>query len=173
MSDNNIPTENNQIPHQDPVIEFLSKLQFNTNIFEQLDKADKDPELYTYFMQVPDIYVLKNMLWIIGEHDPNVKGLGKQDHDAWHNLLKWLLIKMMTDPQWTSYIGHFGRLYGSCQNQSSYYPIKYSPRFTPHGFFVKGEPVNMKEENERITDAEDEFAPQPLKPQEEAFAWKE
>lgn len=161
--------------YQDPVVEFLTRLQFNTEIFEQLDKADKDPELFSHFMQVPDIYVLKNIWHIIANFDPNRNPdcPGIKDHIAWVNLIKWFIIKSTTDPQWLSYLGHFGRLYGGTQHASSYYPIKYSPRFTPNGFFVKGNPTNIEEENKRITNTEDEFAEKDVpKSPEEAFAWK-
>lgn len=179
MSDNNnaqTSTENNQ-EYSDPVVEFLSRLEFNTTIFDELFKADKDPELYTKFMQLPDIYVLKNLWHIIGCWDPNNKQgcPGYKDHIAWINLIKWFLVKIITDPQWTSYIGHFGRLYGGVQHPSSYYPIVYNPRFTPNHFFVKGQPVNMAEENANNKDPEEVYDSSkntPTSP-EDAFAWKE
>jgi hypothetical protein len=158
-STNQDPPTQQQTTPPDPIVEFLSRVTFNTNLFDEIRNATFDPEKYHGYLKAPDLFVLMNMIGIIQEYDPNGKiPEGQKDHLAFINLIKWMLMKFATDPVWISYIGWFGRMYGCHQHPSSYWPIKYSDCFAPDKFFKRGQPVNIEEENKKMRDPNDVFA---------------
>ena len=155
------PAPNASTEHQvnsDPVVEFLSHIKINTNLFDEIRNSFSDPEKYGEYLKAPDLFVMMNMIGIIQEFDPNKDNYeGAKDHLAFINLIKWMLLKFATDPVWISYIGWFGRMYGCCMHPSSYWPIKHSARFEPEHFFVRGQPINIEEENAKLKDPQDIF----------------
>jgi hypothetical protein len=152
---------NTNVPQQapaDPVVDYLSRLQFKTDLFYVLHQSQEDPNAYNQFFQTPELYVFLNMMQVLESSDPN-KGtaLGQKEHEAMINLCKWLAVKFATDPTWFSYIGWMFRFFTAHQHPTSYWPVKHSDRFLPKNFAIKGEPISIKQENEKMKDPSDVF----------------
>jgi hypothetical protein len=167
-NDNPEPKTNN--PEQatnevvlDPLVKIMASLKFNEEFFDNIAKSHNDPEQYAEYFKTPDIYILWNLMWIIADYDPNkdIEGPSKANHDAYFNLVKWMLLKFTTDPQWFSYIGHLMRYLSVHLHPSSYYPLRYSERFVPNHFFTATDNPTIQEVNEQIK-----------KDPREVFKWK-
>lgn len=138
----------------DPVIDLLSRLQFDHDVFAEIHAATKDPEMYDKFFRIPELFVMANANWVIRDNDPNK---GNIDHAAFLNFIQWIAIKCATDPVWMCYFGWFFRFFAQHTDPSSYWPIKFSPRFLPKNFIVRGQPVSILNENNKIKSPEEVF----------------
>lgn len=142
----------------DPVVEFMSRLDFRTDLFDKLNEAQGNPEAYDKFFQTPDLYVFMNMVHVLNVADPNRHDpVGLKEHQAMVNLVKWMLVKFATDPTWFCYMGWMFRFFNAHSHPTSYWPIKHSERFYPRNFIVKGQPVNVAEENKQIKTPQEVF----------------
>jgi hypothetical protein len=148
---------NNLKTSADPVVDFFSKLKFNVPLFDDINAAGEDPDKYAEYFKLPDLLMLNQCLWIITEFDPNKEGEGYKDHLAFLNMMKWMMFKMSTHPIWLSYIAWLIRISGNCQHPSSYWPIRYSDKFTPDGFFKYGEDPTPTEVKKEIRSPADVF----------------
>jgi len=153
MTESTEPTNNPPMAN-DPIIKFLSNIQFQTDVFEVLQKASKNPEEYDKYFQSPELFVLMNAAWVLEGNDPNK---GNEDHEAIVNLIKWITIKCASDPVWFCYFGWLFRFVAVHTDPSSYWPIKYSPRFLPKNFIKRGEPIVTQVENRKIKTPEEVF----------------
>ena len=163
-TESNIPNDNTETPAPqiDPVIDLFNRLQFAPEVFQEINEAHSNPEKWEKLFTSPDIFVLNASRSVFGLYDPNGKvPEGELDHRAMYNLIGWLLLKVSTDPVWLSYIGWFIRFCAAHTNPSSYYPIKWHPRFSPDHFFIRGQTYNITEEKQQLTDPA------------EVFKWKE
>lgn len=135
----------------DPVVDYLSKLQFRTDLFDVLHQAQGDPNAYDKFFQTPEFYVFMNMIHVLESSDPNKGDVnGDMDHQAMINLIKWLIVKFATDPTWFCYIGWMFRFFSAHQHPTSYWPVQHSDRFFPRNFVVKGQEIDIAAENMKL-----------------------
>jgi hypothetical protein len=153
MTDESI-NEVNQEAAVDPVIKFLATLRFDTDVFTVLHQASMDPEQYDKFFQSPELFVLLNASHVLNDNDPNK---GEIDHQAIQNLLRWITVKCATDPVWMCYFGWLFRFIAVHTDPSSYWPIKFSPRFLPKNFIKRGESFDIGVENRKIKTPEEVF----------------
>lgn len=130
-------TEANAAEYQDPrlmaerdmndvVVEFLNKLEFSSNIFSELDATNWDAKKFQYYYQTPDLFVLRNAIGILNVYDEE-----SRERTAMINLLKWMMVRMATDPYWLTRFGWMMRFFSAHMNPSSYWPLKYHEAYTP------------------------------------------
>ena len=164
--ENSVNSENtteNQ-PTLDPLVKILASLKFNDQFFEEIALAHSSPEKYAKLFETPDVLILWNLMIIIQDYDPSkdIEGFSKANHDAYYNLVKWMLLKFVTDPQLFSYIGHMVRYFAIHLHPSSYFPIRYSEKFVPNHFFTALDNPTVDQVNSTIK-----------KDPSEVFKWKE
>lgn len=158
MPEENLMPPEPEAPYVDPVVRHLSGLKFETDLFDVLHQSNSDPDLYSKFFNVPELYVLMNALYVIDQHDPN-KHIeeGHMDHYAMANLIRWITIKFATDPVWMCYFGWFIRFMAAHTSPTSYWPIKFSPRWLPENFIKRGEEIDIRTENAKLKTPEEIF----------------
>lgn len=141
----------------DPIIKYLSEVEFNPQLFDMLHRAGTDPELYDKLFITPELFVLMLGIDQLSMHDPNKDTDPPIDHKAFVNFLRWITIRFATDPVWQSYIGWFLRYTSKFAQTDSYYPIVYSPRWTMKNFMTRNEKINIAEENAKVKSPEEIF----------------
>jgi len=142
-----------QVDPNDPVVDFLLRLNFSTNLFQELDETDWNAEKFRYYYQTPDLFVIRNAIGILNVYDEPGR-----ERDALINLLKWMMLRIATDPYWFSRLGWLIRFLSSHMNPSSYWPLKYHEVYTPK--YWKDDSINNKrkeEINQEIRDPDDVF----------------
>lgn len=147
------PRANPEKDLNDVVVDFLSKLEFSSNIFSELDAANWDAKKFQYYYQTPDLFVLRNAIGILNVYDEESK-----ERTAMINLLQWMMVRMATDPYWLSRFGWFMRFMSAHMNPSSYWPLKYHEVYTPK--YWKDNTLNKKKKsdiNTEIRDPDDVF----------------
>lgn len=150
----------NGVPREikpDPIVQFLAGIQFNMDIFVELEKAAADPEVMAKFFQTPDVLALHHLASQFDIYDPNKNGPGEVDHKAMVTLLKWFIIRYTNDPVWFCYVGWLMRSLAVYATPNSYYPIRTSPRFYLDNFIIRGQPINFADENANIKKPEEIF----------------
>ena len=129
--------ENGPIIQVDPVVDFLSRVTFSTDVFTEIALAHNDPERWEKYFKTPDVLMYNAARGIIGQHDENKNDpISNIDHVAFYNLLGWLMVKCITDPVWFSYLGWMNRFIAAHGHASSYFPLQYHERFNPNFFFT-------------------------------------
>jgi hypothetical protein len=135
----------------DAVIDFFSQIKFETNLFDIINQSDTNPELYDQLFQAPELFILNNARMVIAHYDPNGKcPEGLKDHEAMLNIIRWIMLKFATDPVYTCYFGYLFRFVAAHTSPGSYWPVQFHPRWLPENFIVRGEQVNVAEENAKI-----------------------
>lgn len=144
------------MPPHDQLVDILSKINYDTNVFEDLDKAAVDQEKFAMFFRMPNVLILYSAWHVLQRFDTN--DCEDPDHKAFGNLIKWLILKMLTDPVWFSYLGHFMWFISVHANPSSYYPLMMHDRFIPGKWYTRGEEVDVvKEQSENCHRPDDAF----------------
>lgn len=135
---------------KDPLINYLSGFQFHHNIFVELEKAATDPDvLAKIFSEMPTLLALKTMGNVFDAFDPN-RDISQKDHAAFSNLIKWFIMKYVSDPVWHCYIGWFIHNLVVYSGPHSNFPIRTSPRFHIDNFITRDMPINFHEENKKV-----------------------
>lgn len=129
----------------DPIIEFLSRVEFKDVLIQQLIESGQNSELYSKFFKFPDILVYWDAYIVLGYDNPDSDS---KDNQAFQTLIHWMMIKMATHPYWFQRIGWFNRFVAAHNNPSSYYPLKYSPFFLPANWKGMDGDWNAKQVNE-------------------------
>ena len=156
MNETNTP-ENQEVPENipvDPVIGFLASLRFEQDVFAQLQAVSEDPEQYDKYFRIPELFIFLNAHYVLNDNDPN---RGNVDHQAIQNLIKWMTLKTASDPVWMCYFGWFFRFFAAHTDPTSYWPIKFTPRFLPKNFIKRGEKIDIVEENAKVKTPEEVF----------------
>ncbi len=135
---------------KDPLINYLSGFQFHHNIFVELEKAATDPDVMAkIFSEMPTLLALKTMGNVFDAFDPN-RDISQKDHAAFSNLIKWFIMKYVSDPVWHCYIGWFIHNLVVYSGPHSNFPIRTSPRFHIDNFITRDMPINFHEENKKV-----------------------
>lgn len=140
----------------DQLVDIFARISFDTNVFADLDKAAHDQATFEQFFRMPNVMILWSAWHVVQRFDTN--DCEDPDHKAFCNLLKWMILKMLTDPVWFSYLGHFMWFISVHANPSSYYPLMMHDRFIPGKWYKRGEEVDVvKEHTENCVRPDDAF----------------
>lgn len=114
----------------DPVIQILTQLQFDSHVFADFQKSKTDQETYQKLFASPNLLALLHMMEIIEMKDPDAGNV--QMHSARLNFIKWFIVAYLAYPSFRSFLGWFFTYPLTQSKPDSYWPVRFG-----HEFFLE------------------------------------